>query len=185
MAINDPAAAPKSNGAAVKSGTKPWKPVQMSSAVRQIGNREFCTCSRVSPITDPLPPTAIRELMTGIDLGAAPEKGSKKPLLNLGLGDPTVFGNLPPPPQALAAIVESLHSGRADGYPASVGYAEARQAVAEYFDEGPEGNFRPTAKDVVMTHGASGALEMVSRLLSFSPRHRPPLLALLALLARR
>lgn len=101
--------------------------------------------------------------MTGIDLGAAPEKGSGKGLLNLGLGDPSVYGNFPPPPQALAAISASLHSGKADGYPASVGYSDARAAVANYFDEGPEGNWRITEKDIVMTHGASGALEMVSR----------------------
>lgn len=77
-------------------------------------------------------------------------------------GDPTVFGNMPPHPAALDAIEASLRSGRADGYPESVGYADARQAVADYFDEGASGNWRITKRDVVMTHGASGALEMVS-----------------------
>jgi tyrosine aminotransferase len=69
---------------------------------------------------------------------------------------------MPPFPAALDAIEKSLRSGRADGYPESVGYADARQAVAEYFDEGEGGNWRITKNDVVMTHGASGALEMVS-----------------------
>lgn len=69
---------------------------------------------------------------------------------------------MPPHPAALDAIEASLRSGRADGYPESVGYGDARQAVADYFDEGASGNWRITKRDVVMTHGASGALEMVS-----------------------
>ncbi|ORY90900.1 tyrosine aminotransferase [Leucosporidium creatinivorum] len=146
MAISDPSPAPQTNGAPLKAA-KAWQPIKMSSSVRKIGN-------------------PIRELMTGIDLGAAPEKGSQKPLLNLGLGDPTVFGNMPPHPAALDAIEASLRSGRADGYPESVGYADARQAVADYFDEGASGNWRITKRDVVMTHGASGALEMALAVLA-------------------
>lgn len=73
---------------------------------------------------------------------------------------------MPPAPESIAAIEESLRSGRALGYPESVGYPDARLAVANYFDEGPTGNWRVTAGDVVMTHGASGALEMAISVLA-------------------
>lgn len=43
----------------------------------------------------------------------------------------------------------------------NLGYAMAREAVANYFDEGEGGVWRVGKEDVVMTHGASGALEMV------------------------
>lgn len=109
---------------------------------------------------------AIREVLAAIDLSAPPEAGVAKPLINLGLGDPSVFGNMPPAPESIAAIEESLKSGRALGYPESVGYPDARLAVANYFDEGPNGNWRITAGDVVMTHGASGALEMAISVLA-------------------
>jgi len=98
-------------------------------------------------------------VIQGINLAAPHASG--KPLINLGLGDPSVFGNMPPPKEALDAIEASLRSGKADGYPQSTGYPAARQAVAEYFDESAEGgNWRLTADDVVLTHGTSGALEM-------------------------
>ena len=86
---------------------------------------------------------AIREILAGIDLSAPVVQGPKQ-LVNLGLGDPSVFGNHAPAPEAIAAIEESLKSGRALGYPESVGYADAREAVAKYFDEGPNGNWRVT-----------------------------------------
>ncbi|KAK4052179.1 hypothetical protein OIV83_002474 [Microbotryomycetes sp. JL201] len=115
-----------------------WQPIQMSSKVAKIKN-------------------PIRQLIAGIDLSLTPGQGDK-PLINLGLGDPSTFGNLLPPPEAVDAINESLYSGRANGYPESVGYADARQAVADYFAD--DENFQPTKADVVLAHGASGALEM-------------------------
>ncbi|GAA6004078.1 uncharacterized protein JCM10292_005873 [Rhodotorula paludigena] len=128
---------------------KPWKAVRTSSLSKRIAN-------------------PIREIIAGIDLSAPPEKGVDKPLINLGLGDPSVFGNMPPAPETIEAIEASLKSGRALGYPESVGYPDAREAVANYFDEGPSGNWRVTKNDVVMTHGASGALEMAISVLADS-----------------
>ncbi|GAA5979317.1 hypothetical protein JCM10908_002877 [Rhodotorula pacifica] len=141
VSINDPA------DAAASVRTKPWKTVPVSKTVQRISN-------------------PIREVLAAIDLSAPPEAGVAKPLINLGLGDPSVFGNMPPAPESIAAIEESLKSGRALGYPESVGYPDARLAVANYFDEGPNGNWRITAGDVVMTHGASGALEMAISVLA-------------------
>ena len=103
---------------------------------------------------------AIREAISGIDLSAPVEEGVK-PLINLGIGDPSVYGNFPPAPEAISAIRDSLEGLRSLGYPESVGYADARESVANYYTEGEGGNFRPTKNDVVMTHGCSGALEMV------------------------
>lgn len=177
MALHDPVVpAAEAKLSALKSAapSEPWKPIEMSSRVALIRN-------------------PIREVIAGIDLNAPPlQGGESKPLINLGLGDPSVYGNWPPPPQALDAIEASVRSGKADGYPQvstkkeaairtsgnptrlitiapyrgslsqSTGYAETRQAVAKYFDESETGgNWRITGDDVVMTHGASGALEMV------------------------
>ncbi|GAA5906558.1 hypothetical protein JCM8208_000479 [Rhodotorula glutinis] len=128
------------------TSAKPWKTVDISSGVKRISN-------------------PIREILANIDLSAPIVQGPKQ-LVNLGLGDPSVFGNHAPAPESLAAIEESLKSGRALGYPESVGYADAREAVANYFDEGPNGNWRVTKNDVVMTHGASGALEMAISVLA-------------------
>ncbi|GAA6038504.1 hypothetical protein JCM8097_004599 [Rhodosporidiobolus ruineniae] len=130
------------NGSAVKS----WKPVAVSSNVQRISN-------------------PIREIIANINLSAPPEEGVDKPLINLGLGDPSVFGNFPPAPESIKAIEDSLKSGRALGYPESVGYPDAREAVANYFSDPEGGNFRPTAADVVLAHGASGALDMAINVL--------------------
>ncbi|TNY17346.1 tyrosine aminotransferase [Rhodotorula diobovata] len=131
---------------------KPWKPVPVSSGVNRISN-------------------PIREIIANIDLSAPPEAGVPKQLINLGLGDPSVFGNLPPAPESIAAIEASLKSGRALGYPESVGYPDAREAVANYFDEGSNGTWRVTKNDVIMTHGASGALEMAISVLADSTKN--------------
>lgn len=50
----------------------------------------------------------------------------------LSTGDPTVFGNLPPAQEILDAMKEVLDENHFNGYAPSVGYTEARQAVADY-----------------------------------------------------
>lgn len=143
----------------MNAAPKAWAPVSMSSVVKTIGNRKSQPHARRGPRADSfLFLAAIREVLAGVDLSAA--ASGDKPLLNLALGDPSVYGNLPPPVEALDAIEKSLRSGKSDGYPQSVGYPIAREAVAKYFDEG-EGGWRIKPEDVVMTHGASGALDMV------------------------
>ncbi|KAI5474271.1 hypothetical protein MNV49_003749 [Pseudohyphozyma bogoriensis] len=132
--------------AAVSSkASKPWAKVGVSELISNIRNRGL--------------------------VGGAPSSGDQKPFLNLGLGDPSVFGNMPPPVEALDAINKALRSGKADGYPASVGYKDARDAVAEYFDEGVDGQWRVKGDDVVMCHGASGALEMAFSTLADSTKN--------------
>lgn len=139
IAIHDVTPAVISSATSTRSLSvkKVWSPVAISSVVREIRN-------------------PIREVIAGIDLGGAIAAGSK-PFLNLGLGDPSVYGNFPPAEAALDAIHHSLRSGKSDGYPASVGYAATRQAVADYFNIGEHDSIKK--EDIIMTHGASGALE--------------------------
>ena len=54
------------------------------------------------------------------------------------IGDPTVFGNFPPPPEANEAIINSVINNKNNGYGPSVGTMHAREAIAEYLT-------RPTA----------------------------------------
>lgn len=56
-----------------------------------------------------------------------------KPTINLSLGDPTTFGNLPCPDEIVKAITENAASRRHNGYLPSVGSEEARRAVAAAF----------------------------------------------------
>jgi hypothetical protein len=55
---------------------------------------------RNHPVVFPLFQTAIREIIANIDLSAPIEKGLK-PLINLGLGDPSVLSNFPPAPESI------------------------------------------------------------------------------------
>ncbi|GAA5908682.1 uncharacterized protein JCM6883_004137 [Sporobolomyces salmoneus] len=132
---------PDANVLSGSSGpSKAWKKAELNPQVARISN-------------------PIREIIAGIDLSAPPEEGVDKPLINLGIGDPSVYGNFKPAQESIDAIRDSLEGLRSLGYPESVGYADAREAVANYFSQGPDGNFKPTKDDVVMSHGCSGALE--------------------------
>ncbi|RUS70213.1 hypothetical protein EGW08_022023 [Elysia chlorotica] len=96
----------------------------------------------------------IRSIVDGMTLTPNPEKD----MIALSIGDPTVFGNLPQPVTCEEAVQESIRKRSYNGYCPSIGYTEARQAVADYVST-------PTAQveasDVVLTSGCSGALEMV------------------------
>jgi tyrosine aminotransferase len=73
------------------------------------------------------------------------------------LGDPTVFGNFPPPESAVDAVVDSLRAGKKNGYAKSVGYDESRQALAEFYSL-PHSKLE--ADDVIIASGCSGALDL-------------------------
>ncbi len=55
---------------------------------------------------------------------------TSKPILNLGLGDPT--GLHPPPPASISSMVDTLNAGLCNGYIPGPGTPEAKRAVAEY-----------------------------------------------------
>jgi aspartate/methionine/tyrosine aminotransferase len=71
----------------------------------------------------------IRSVVAGLDLS---NTQTDKALINLGLGDPTVFGLHDPPKVALEAMQDALMSGSANGYVPGTGLREACQAVADY-----------------------------------------------------
>ena len=62
--------------------------------------------------------------------GQAPS--TSKPIINLGLGDPTHYPLHPPPPGAQEAVSTALHVQRSNGYLPGPGSVEARRAVADY-----------------------------------------------------
>ena len=69
-------------------------------------------------------------------------------------GDPTVFGNLLPSETSLTAIKEATRAdGKFNGYPPSIGYPDAREAVAKSLthDAAPL-----TANDIILASGCSG-----------------------------
>eukprot|EP00835_Amoeboradix_gromovi_P004152 NODE_307_length_11332_cov_0.276774.p3 type:complete len:390 gc:universal NODE_307_length_11332_cov_0.276774:3968-2799(-) len=81
----------------------------------------------------------------------------------LSLGDPTVFGNFPVPKTVTDSICSALASGKANGYPPSVGYESARLAVADFWSSA--NNSKVSKDQVILTSGCSHALEMSLKVL--------------------
>eukprot|EP00808_Paulinella_micropora_P018807 g38373.t1 len=100
----------------------------------------------------------IREVVDKIRF---PPPQPDQPLIKLSLGDPAVFGNLDPPKEVLAAVVDSLASTA--GYGPSVGIKEAREAIAAKYS--PKAH-PITGGDVVIASGGSGALVMALQALA-------------------
>lgn len=106
----------------------------------------------------------IRNLVQSIDVAPNPDK----PVIHLSVGDPCVFGNLRPPAFATRAMVQAIDSGKHNGYTLSMGSEAARAAVAARYSPAAESGHgadgarhrKLTAKDVFLTSGTSGALEL-------------------------
>lgn len=71
-------------------------------------------------------------------------------------GDPTVYGNLKAPQEAIEAVVRAVEEGCFNGYGPCVGFDPAREAVAEYlsFD-----GVQYAPKDIILCSGCSSSLE--------------------------
>lgn len=69
-----------------------------------------------------------------------------KPIINLGLGDPTTLHA--PPPASVTASVRAITEGKDNGYVPGAGTVAARQAIADYHHQWD--GVRYTAKDVVL-----------------------------------
>ena len=91
------------------------------------------------------------------------EPNPDKPVLSLALGDPTVFGNLDAPAFVTEALQEVLKNPKANGYAPQIGSVPARQAIAKYYETNYK--LKLTEKDVVITSGCSGALQMAIEVL--------------------
>ncbi|KAL4234597.1 hypothetical protein ACF0H5_006238 [Mactra antiquata] len=95
----------------------------------------------------------IRSIVDGMKLTPNPDK----PMIALSIGDPTVFGNLRVPDQIETSVIKSLKQHKYNGYGPSTGYESSREAVAKYVstEKSPV-----TSKDIVLTSGCSGALDL-------------------------
>jgi len=60
----------------------------------------------------------------------------KTPLIQLDLGDPTLYGNFKPPQVAADTISAFLKESKYAGYAPSTGIVPAREAIAKKFDYG-------------------------------------------------
>ncbi|CAN6444454.1 unnamed protein product [Victoria cruziana] len=82
----------------------------------------------------------------------------------LGHGDPSAFESFRTTSTAEDAVVESIRSGKYNGYPPSVGLPVARRAVAEYLSQ--DLPYKLSHDDVFLTVGCSQAIEVVVHVLS-------------------
>ncbi|XP_018573668.1 tyrosine aminotransferase [Anoplophora glabripennis] len=94
----------------------------------------------------------IREIVDNLDLKPNPEK----PVIALSLGDPTIYGNLKPSPETIQSVIDIIEEGLCNGYAPSVGYENARAAVAEYLSHD---NVDVDPRDVILCSGCSSSLE--------------------------
>ena len=98
-----------------------------------------------------------------------PPSNHSKKLLNFGLGDPTVFGNLQLPTVLVESVKESLNHSSSNGYFPSVGAPNARTAIAQYNyfavakdeDNNAAEEFEINPDDVILCSGCSGAIDLV------------------------
>eukprot|EP00949_MAST-11_sp_MAST-11-sp1_P000867 g867.t1 len=86
-----------------------------------------------------------------------PEQLKDKPTIVLALGDPSKFGNLPPPERLVAAVASKATALSANGYVHSAGIPETRKAIAREYSTAAS---PLTSDDVVVASGCSGALEL-------------------------
>ncbi|XP_028392036.1 tyrosine aminotransferase-like [Dendronephthya gigantea] len=83
-------------------------------------------------------------------------------VIKLTVGDPSIFGNLPPCEKHVEAFSDAVKSYKENGYKLAHGTPEACEAVARYCST-PK--YTVNAQDVVLTSGCSGAIEIAIDLL--------------------
>ena len=81
-----------------------------------------------------------------------------KCFINLGLGDPTLHGNIERPEVLTQIVKDVLGNYKNDGYGPSVGLLPAREAIAKFSSSE---NCKVSPDDVIIASGCSGALELV------------------------
>ncbi|CAF3575809.1 unnamed protein product [Rotaria socialis] len=80
-----------------------------------------------------------------------------KEMISLSIGDPTHYGNMLPPVEALEAILQAVQLPTSHGYPPSFGTLDARKAVAQFWSRS---NYQVKPENVILTSGCSHALEL-------------------------
>ncbi|KAJ8920762.1 hypothetical protein NQ315_004902 [Exocentrus adspersus] len=94
----------------------------------------------------------IREIVDNLDLKPNPEK----PVIALSLGDPTIYGNLKTSEETVQAVISVIEDGLCNGYAPSIGYEDARAAVAEYLSHD---GVDVRSRDIILCSGCSSSLE--------------------------
>lgn len=102
----------------------------------------------------------IRRIVDAMNVQPNPDK----PLLKLHIGDPTITGILPTHPEVNAAVLETLLSGKYNGYGPAVGYPEVRRALADHINKSCSSDVK--TEDIILTSGCSHALEMAIEVLA-------------------
>ncbi|CAF1007375.1 unnamed protein product [Rotaria sp. Silwood1] len=111
-----------------------WLPIQASRSAR----------NTINPI---------RRIVDRMKISPNPAKE----MISLSIGDPTHYGNMLPPVEALEAIVQSVQLPTSHGYAPSFGTLDARKAVAQFWSRS---NYTLKPENVILTSGCSHALEM-------------------------
>ncbi|KAL7011425.1 hypothetical protein ACKWTF_014259 [Chironomus riparius] len=97
----------------------------------------------------------IRAIVDGMKIAPNPDKR----MIALSIGDPTTFGNLQPANEILDAMKQVIDEKNFNGYAPSVGFIEAREAVAEY--SAHQGKIKEiSGKDVILCSGCSCSLDL-------------------------
>jgi tyrosine aminotransferase len=97
----------------------------------------------------------IRTIVDQLNIPKAPED---KHMIPLSLGDPSFFGNLPPPPNVIDAICEATRAGKYNGYAPAHGTPAARTAIATKYTL--EEN-KLTPNDIIIASGCSDSLKIL------------------------
>eukprot|EP00127_Corallochytrium_limacisporum_P003169 Clim_evm18s147 gene=Clim_evmTU18s147 len=97
----------------------------------------------------------IRQIVDQMEIKPHPDK----PMIALSIGDPTVFGNMKVDASVKEAIKSAVDELKSNGYPPSIGYEHARQAVAEKYTE-PEYGVNISSGDVIIASACSGAIDL-------------------------
>jgi len=108
----------------------------------------------------------IRDIVDKLDFNSLPKEYT---LIQLSIGDPSKYGNLPVPKSALKILSEKVLEGESNGYLPSHGSGIARKAISDKYNEKLKQNkdklpslknFEYTQNDVFITSGCSDALNI-------------------------
>ncbi|XP_051125794.1 nicotianamine aminotransferase 1-like [Andrographis paniculata] len=108
------------------------------------------------------PGVTIREMLAMLQANL--NKNDTRPLVHLGIGDPSVHPCFRTTPLAENAIVHSLRSSHFNGYAPSAGISAARRAVADYLCE--DLPYKLSEEDVFLTAGGNHAIEILLTVLA-------------------
>ncbi|XP_034600627.1 nicotianamine aminotransferase 1 isoform X3 [Setaria viridis] len=95
---------------------------------------------------------------------SAVDSSGPRPVLAIGNGDPTASASFRPPLEAEEAVVEALRSKKHNGYSPTVGFLQARRAIAEYLSQDLPYQLSPD--DIYLTAGCCQAIDVMISILA-------------------